>query len=288
MHTSENVEIGFMQGRLSPMIDGKIQAFPASHWREEFRLAAQAGFNFIEWTIDYEGLYENPIMTSSGREEILALSREFQVQVKTLTGDAFMQRPFWRASGQEADKQKEVFEDVFFACSACGVDTLVVPLVDNGSLENVEQENILTAYFQKFDERFSGNRTRIAFEIDKPPAETLSFIERLPFSRFGINYDLGNSASLGYKPNEEIQTYGHRIFNVHIKDRKFNGTTVSLGSGAADFTQAFGSLISNGYNGLYILQTARSDTDDHLNDLVGYKDFCEEIIKRCKISSGRV
>ena len=27
--------IGFMQGRLSPQVDGKIQAFPWVHWRDE-------------------------------------------------------------------------------------------------------------------------------------------------------------------------------------------------------------------------------------------------------------
>ena len=28
--------IGFMQGRLSPLVDGKIQAFPWDHWQAEF------------------------------------------------------------------------------------------------------------------------------------------------------------------------------------------------------------------------------------------------------------
>ena len=31
--------IGFMQGRLSPMVNGKIQAFPYETWKNEFAIA---------------------------------------------------------------------------------------------------------------------------------------------------------------------------------------------------------------------------------------------------------
>ncbi len=31
-------EIGIMQGRLSPRIDGKIQAYPANTWQKEFEI----------------------------------------------------------------------------------------------------------------------------------------------------------------------------------------------------------------------------------------------------------
>ena len=51
------------------------------------------------------------------------------------------------------------------------------------------------------------------------PSELLKFIKNFD-ANFGVNYDTGNSASLGYDPSEEISVYGHRIINVHIKDRK--------------------------------------------------------------------
>ena len=34
--------VGFMQGRLSPPVDGRIQAFPHDQWHEEFALASEA------------------------------------------------------------------------------------------------------------------------------------------------------------------------------------------------------------------------------------------------------
>ena len=51
--------IGYIQGRLSPIIDGKIQAFPKEHWREEFKIGASRSFQLIEWTLDHEDLFKS-------------------------------------------------------------------------------------------------------------------------------------------------------------------------------------------------------------------------------------
>jgi len=73
-----------------------------------------------------------------------------------------------------------------------------------------------------------------------------------------VNYDSGNSASLGYAPQEEFAAYGAKIGSVHIKDRVLGGGTVPLGQGNADFTALFRCLKEIGYSGDYILQVARS------------------------------
>ena len=79
----------------------------------------------------------------------------------------------------------------------------------------------------------------IVFESDYTPIKLKNFIDQLSPESFGINYDIGNSASMGFDPIEEIETYGQRILNVHIKDRLFNGATVPLGSGDAGCTCSF-------------------------------------------------
>ena len=54
------MNLGFMQGRLSPMYNGKIQKFPVN-WKSEFILQG-LNINLIEWTID-EAIDKNPIVT---------------------------------------------------------------------------------------------------------------------------------------------------------------------------------------------------------------------------------
>ena len=59
----------------------------------------------------------------------------------------------------------------------------------------------------------------IVFESDYPPERrSARFIGRFP-ETVGINYDIGNSAALGFDAGQEIDAYGGRIRNVHVKDR---------------------------------------------------------------------
>ncbi len=85
--------IGFMQGRLSPVINGKIQEFPWKSWRQEFDIASRLGFSLMEWTLDQERLYESPLMTEIGQLEIIKLSHNYGIRIPSLTGDCFMQSP---------------------------------------------------------------------------------------------------------------------------------------------------------------------------------------------------
>ena len=62
--------IGFMQGRLSPIIDGKIQSFPWGNWESEIVDAIDLGINIMEWTLDQNNLYENPLMNKKGQSLI--------------------------------------------------------------------------------------------------------------------------------------------------------------------------------------------------------------------------
>lgn len=272
--------IGFMQGRLSPLVDGKIQAFPASCWQAEFESAKLNGFSLMEWTLDQDGLYLNPLLTTSGQAEIRELRQAHGIAISSLTGDCFMQSPFWKAQGPAREALLQDFRAVAQACSAVGIAMMVVPLVDNGRLDNREQEDLLVDTLQKESAFLAALGVKVVFESDFGPDELARFMARLAPARFGINYDIGNSASLGMDPVAEISAYGERILNVHIKDRVLGGTTVPLGTGNANFDQVFAALARAGYQGTYILQTARAADGKHAEVLCRYRDMARDWIKR--------
>ena len=265
--------VGFIQGRLSEMIDGKIQAFPWSEWREEFPRAESIDLRLMEWTLDQERLHENPLMTREGQQEIHTLSEQHGVRVVSLTGDCFMQAPFWKAPDGRRDDLLQDFRDILRACQYLDISYIVVPLVDNGSVENEDQMQILLDGMASLEPLLSEGETRIVFESDYAPADLEKFIKAFPATWFGINYDIGNSAALGYDPEMEIAAYHDRIWNVHVKDRILHGTTVPLGTGDADIPSVFRALAQYGYSGNYILQTARADDGDHLAALMRYRNM---------------
>jgi L-ribulose-5-phosphate 3-epimerase len=271
--TATGERIGFMQGRLSALVDGKIQAFPWSEWREEFPRAKVLGLSRMEWTIDQDRLRENPLTTNAGRAEIGHLIRENGLRVPSLTGDCFMQAPFWKATGQAREALLADLDLVLASSAALGIEFVVIPLVDNGKIETADQTEALLAALLERNASLLKQRVKIVFESDLPPAELADFIAKLPEENFGINYDIGNSAALGYDCGEEIAAYAPRILNVHVKDRLRGGTTVALGTGAAELARAIGLIEKSGYSGQYILQTARATDDDHSTPLKRYRDM---------------
>lgn len=265
-------KIGFMQGRLSPVIDGKIQAFPSEHWRSEFHTASRCGFRLMEWTLDHDNLRQNPLLSQEGQVEINKLVCTHNLNIPSLTGDCFMQAPFWKAKSRV---KNELISNFFLVCEACstvGIGLIVVPLVDNGKITCREEEDCIVSFMSSHADFFGRLNLRICFESDYPPDELARFMSRLPRHRFGINYDVGNSAALGYDPLEEFRAFGDQIVNVHIKDRLLGGTTVPLGQGNANFTLIMQLLRIHMYDGNYILQTARAQDSRHAETLIYYRD----------------
>ncbi len=271
--------IGFMQGRLSALVDGKIQAFPWGEWREELPRAKALGLGRMEWTIDQDRLRDNPLNTESGRGAISRLARGNTIQIASLTGDCFMQAPFWKTIGAAREGLVADLDLVIASCAALRIEFIVIPLVDNGKIETSEQADTLLSALLDRTAALTRQGIKIVFESDLPPPELATFIVKFPREVFGINYDIGNSAALGFDCSEEIAAYAPRILNVHVKDRLRGGTTVPLGTGAADLAKAIRLIEHSGYSGQYILQTARAADGDHAGALARYRDMTVQWIE---------
>jgi L-ribulose-5-phosphate 3-epimerase len=266
-------QIGFMQGRLCERVDGKIQAFPWRDWASEFPAAAAIDLHLMEWTLDQDRLYENPLMRLQGQKMIRTLCQQYDLAIPSLTGDCFMRAPFWKVDGETRASLQADFLAIGRACAAIGIRMIVVPLVDEGRLETAEQENILVDFLLAQQTFLKQHHLMVIFESDFIPTDLARFIDRLPADLFGINYDIGNSAALGFKPQEEFRVYGERVVNVHIKDRVLNGTTVPLKTGRANFDAVFSCLARKNFRGNFILQTARADAGNHSEVLSSYRDM---------------
>lgn len=271
-----NTKIGYMQGRLVDRIDGRIQAFPLTTWRDEFPIAHRIGVRLVEWTLDDDQLAANPFCTGLGQAEIRTLSKVFPLGIDSVTGDCFMQTPFWKCAGREQQNLLQKLDLVIDSCVALGVNYIVIPLVDNGGLESAQQAKILNELLMLRRAKLCANDVHIAFESDYPPAQLRDFIADYPADTFGINYDIGNSASLGFDPEQEMLAYSQRITNVHVKDRILGGTSVPLGTGAAKMREVLIGLKSAQYRGNFILQTARAVDDTHEQTLARYVAWTSE------------
>ena len=266
---------GIMQGRLSKSLTGKIQEFPSLTWRDEFRLAHSIGLKAIEWTIDFEGFKENPIFKL--HNEISALQSEFEIKVPSITLDCFVEAPIHKRNESSglASSSKDL-EWVAENLQGTGVDILVLPIVaEAGAFCSENLDNLIHA-LKKVEGALKSLNKRIAIECEFDLVSMSRLLTELDSRTFGINFDMGNSASLGHNPLDELEVCKERIFNVHIKDRLLNGPTVPLGTGAVQFRAVADALASQKYSGNMILQAARIFDRDEVEQICTYMDFCRE------------
>lgn len=268
-----NSRIGFMQGRLSPIVHGRIQSFPWGHWEQEFSTAKKIGLQKIEWTIDSKKIQINPIIIDTGRKLIMDLIKTEGVSVPSVTSDYFMENPPWSFGAKKVlDSHRSVCEGM----QAIGAKLLIIPLVDNSSINSAIRKKDIIEFISKLGKPLEDHELRIAIESDYSPYKLASFISQFDPELVGINYDIGNSAGLGFNSAEEIEAYADRIINVHVKDRLLGGRTVPLGTGAADLPKTIYMLETSGYSGNYILQTARAIDQKHNEVIVKYATLMEE------------
>jgi L-ribulose-5-phosphate 3-epimerase len=249
--------IGIMQGRLVPPMDGRIQCFPRERWADEFALAALAELDCIEWIYDSYGADANPLATDAGVDAIKALSARHGVQVLSVCADYFMDRPLVRASRTELDERLGTLFWLMRRCQLLGMNRLVLPFVDASRIDtDAELDSVISALERTLPVA-EETGIEIHLETSLAPVRFSELLGRLPHPMLKVNYDSGNSSSLGYHPRDEFAAYGGRIGSVHVKDRIRGGPTVPLGTGDADLPALFDCLKTVGYSGDLILQVAR-------------------------------
>jgi hexulose-6-phosphate isomerase len=252
--------IGIMQGRLSPPVNGKIQAFPAENWRLEFDRAKTLKLDSIEWILE-SPLEANPLWTDNRLAEIGSAMKKNEVRVDFICADYFMESPFVRMSPATLAHNRSVLMKTIDQAARLGVKGIEIPCVDASAIRSRAEEDELAAALGPCLDYAAEKQIEIGLETSLPPDRFQALLKRIGHPVLKANYDTGNSASLGYNPKEEVDAYGAWINNVHIKDRILGGSTVPLGTGNADIPRFLKLLKLSGYSGGFILQAARG-TDD--------------------------
>ena len=270
-----NRKIGTMHGRLSPPYEGRFQAFPAESWRDEFKRAALAGLDTIEWIYEVPHEKDNPLATSEGRDEMRALMNETGVKVMSVCADYYMQSVLI-SGGNPVAEAFDHLERLIQWSSDLSIEYIVLPFVDQSSLHSPDDRSVLISELKKIAPVAQEAGVELHLETDLPPQEFLSLISEINHPSVRVNYDIGNSASLGFDPEEELTMIGPWLGSVHVKDRLLNGATVPLGTGNADFPTCFRLISDAGYDRPFILQAARGEDGDEVQWMIHNKEFVRQ------------
>jgi len=178
--------------------------------------------------------------------------------------DYFMDKPLVRCGEQERNERLQELSRILTNGRSVGVNRVVIPFVDASAIRSREDFAAVEESLQAAMPFAEETGIEIHLETSLGPAEFAKLLDRIPNPKLKVNYDSGNSSSLGYSPADEFAAYGDRIGSVHIKDRVLNGGTVPLGTGNADFKSLFSCLEKISYAGDFTLQVARSTPGDEV------------------------
>lgn len=274
-----------MQGRLTQPKGRGIQFFPFENWEEEFRIARKLGLNEIEFIFDFEDYKQNPLWTIDGVNRIKEIRTETGIQINAVCFDYFMRRAFFKEDVQQVKRIEEntqIIKTILESMKQLQIKLLEIPLVDDSSLKSDKEKATFREWLLKIID-YADETINIALETDLSPKDFKEYLNLFNHPRVGANYDSGNSSGIGYDLYEEVTTLGDYIFNIHIKDRIYQGTTVSLGTGSADFDRLFKGLSEIKYKHNFILQAARGIEGEEQDNIVAQMEFVSQYIKKYNI-----
>lgn len=248
-----------MQGRLLPKYKGRYQAHPLGYWQKEFRLASEITLDCIEFILDFNDYIQNPLMSQEGIEEIEKEVRATNVSVRSVCADYFMEAPLHSPDKTTVKHSQSVLKTLLENSKKLSVKDIVIPCVDQSSIKNGDDKKRFVDNLGPLVEISERLEINLSLETDLPPQTFAQLLSEFKSNHVTVNYDIGNSASLGFDPKEELECYGNMISDIHIKDRILGGGSVVLGSGNAQFDLFFQTLKSFEYKGPFIMQAYRDD-----------------------------
>lgn len=264
--------VSIMQGRLLSPFEGRFQAFPAIGWEQEFQKAKQLGIYSIEWIFEKPHEHDNPLSTEKGIVNLKKTIQETEVQVKSICADYYMTSLLIK-DGARVQENWDHLSWLLHQAKELSMTYIILPFVDSSSLKTTDDQKALAEALKNFLKKEETSGIEIHLEADLSPTQFLTLFELVNHPLLKMNYDTGNSASLGYDVDVELQLLGMYLGSVHIKDRKKNGGTVALDTGDTDFTKCFQWFKRLQFDKWFVLQCARGEEGQETETIKMQRQF---------------
>jgi L-ribulose-5-phosphate 3-epimerase len=253
--------IGFMQGRLVKKYNSRYQAFPPNSWRKEFEIASQLQLAMIEFIADFENEDVNPFFLSNKELDCLGdLAAKNNLEIVSICADYFMRYKLIDGNTFALnDTSLDALKVLLANGKYYGIKNIVLPFVDESSISSILREPKVIDSLRRIIDFFEEVEIECSLELDLPPDDILELVYCLNSEFIKINYDIGNSAALGFDCSEELNKYGHLINDIHLKDRILRGGPVFFGKGSSNFDCLFEFIYENEFSGPIIMQSYRDE-----------------------------
>lgn len=252
------MKFGFIQGRLSEPVDGKIQEFPKD-WKQEYKTATHMGLNYIEWIVTQKTAQTNQIYGFEKRPD--------GPKILSLCADNIVKSTIFDEGALETE-----LDTIISTANALNIPYVTIPFLEQSSLKGRNWREILNRMYKNS----IYSKFMFTFELDLNLEELEKFVPicRRELGYVNLVYDTGNTQTMISDHTAYIEEFNRFFSHVHLKDR-ISGTytTVEPGNGGVDFSSIINLLSKYNPDIVCMLQTARGETGKEQETILRHMNF---------------
>lgn len=265
-------------------------------WPEKFRVAKEAGFDFIELSID--GLKPRVERLKWTREELLAIRRaseEANMPFYTMALTANRYFPLGDDRDEVREQGKAIVRRAIEIADFLGIKVIqLAPYDVNGRESNAQTMR----NFKESLKELAGVAALSGIILTVEVMEDVPFIRSVKAAReiideFDTPYlqiytDTGNVAATGADPVPDLKNGGNHILACHVKDGTLGCCrNVPYGEGLVDFDRCFDEFIRMDYRGFFIMEMWSEEDEAFIPYLKTAVDFIREKIRLADERNGK-
>ena len=233
------------------------KALPPLSWKESFALAKEAGYDFIELSVDIRRLNKLDY-TDRQIEEIRGCARTYGMSLETMTLSA--NRYFPIGDIEKREQGMDIIRKAIVLASKLGVKLIQLAAYDVYRRPSTPESRALyeegIREVLRFDEDYG---ITLAIEVLEDvehfntSAKLIPFIRKIGHPLLKEYADTGNLVYNGFDPISDLKDGISETAAIHIKDAIYhNEHNIGYGEGLVDFDKAFAFLKEADYKGYLV------------------------------------
>lgn len=264
------------------------KAMPDSYtWPERFSLTKEAGFDFIEMSIDESDWRLKRLdWNSDKRTQIQNAILSSGIKITSMCLSVHRRFPLGSADSKKRQYSLEILKKAVDLALDTDIKIILVPGYDVYYEESNSEtkERFLEGLFQAAD---VANQAKVMLALENTDKYVTSIrqakqiIDKLDTNWFQLYGDIGNLVAAGYNVCDELNAGAGKLAGIHIKDAKPGIVrNVPLGEGIVPFEEFFRKLPDIEFKGPLMLELWENSNQDPQQRLKEARNWIQERFDR--------
>jgi hexulose-6-phosphate isomerase len=260
---------------------------PDTSWREKLEIARDAGFDFVEISVDETDMRLARLDWS--RDERLSLVRdtaETGVRIPSMCLSAHRKFPLGSEDPETRKQALDIMKKGIELAVDLGVRNIQLAGYDvYYCTGNSRTRQLFLDGLKQAVDWAAKAQVMLSMEImDHPLMNSISkfmdYAEMIPSPWFTVYPDIGNLSAWGNDVRREFRKGIHKVSAIHLKDTLavsgvFNGKfkEIPFGEGCVDFPGFFSLLKELGYKGCFLIEMWTEKADDPVAEIKAAREW---------------